>query len=209
MSQYNNVENDETLGGRLRLLRPQELTAEQQELYHYLLDTKISWATRSHFQGSTQDGRLIGPFNVFLYSPSISRAYNDYTDSETKNTSLSPRVRQVIILAVGAVWHAAYELYAHTSVAQTVGLDDETIQAIKDGKEPVHLTDEEGTAYTFTHTLVSEYTIDDDLYTRALHAFGEKGVVDMIHLIGLYMTTSALLNAFEVPTPLKHKPNGK
>ncbi len=32
MSQHNNLENDETLGGRLRLLKPQELSTEQQEL---------------------------------------------------------------------------------------------------------------------------------------------------------------------------------
>ncbi len=49
MSQHSNLENDETLGGRLRLLRPQELTAERQELYHYLLDSKIRWATAMSF----------------------------------------------------------------------------------------------------------------------------------------------------------------
>ena len=201
MSQHSNLNNDETLGGRLRLLRPQELTSEQQELYHHLLDTSIPWATRSHFQGATKDGRLIGPFNVFLYSPRISRAHLDYLDSETTSTSLSPKVRQIVILAVGAAWHSAYELYAHTAVARTVGLDDEAIQSIKVGKELVHLDAEELTAYTFTHQLVTEHAVDDDLYARAINAFGEKGVVDMIHLIGLYMVTCAFLNAFEVPIP--------
>ncbi len=145
--------------------------------------------------------RVTGPFNVFLYSPHMGRAFNDYVDSEAKNTSLSPKVRQIVILTVGAVWNSAYELYAHTAVARTVDLDDETIESIKVGKEPKHISAEEVTAYDFTRKLVSEHTIDDDLYKRATDTFGEKGVVDMIHLIGLYMATSALLNAFEVPTP--------
>lgn len=32
-------------------------------------------------------------------------------------------------------------------------------------------------------------------------AFGRPGVVNMVYLIGNYLTTSALLNAFDVPVP--------
>jgi 4-carboxymuconolactone decarboxylase len=31
--------------------------------------------------------------------------------------------------------------------------------------------------------------------------FGQRGVIDMVHLIGIYLATSALLNAFEIPAP--------
>ena len=35
----------------------------------------------------------------------------------------------------------------------------------------------------------------------ALDAFGRDGVLDIVHLVGMYLATSALLNAFRVPAP--------
>ena len=193
--------NEDTLGGRLKLLEPRGLTAEQRETYDYLRESKISWANRTHFRGDVQDGRLIGPFNVYLYSPQMGRAFNGWVDAEADNTSLSPTVRQIIILTVGALWNSAYELYAHTAVAHTVGISDRTIAEIKAGQQPLQISDEETIAWEFARTLVTKHAVDDALYRRAVETFDEKGVVDMIHLIGLYLSTSALLNAFTVPVP--------
>lgn len=47
--------------------------------------------------------------------------------AEDKHTSLDARVRQVVILAVGAVWKADYQLYAHAAVARKAGLSDRII----------------------------------------------------------------------------------
>ena len=195
------IGNDDALGGRLPLLRPQDLDADQHKIYDYLQESKIPWANRAHFQGALADGRLIGPFNVFLYSPQISQLFNDWGDAEAKHTSLPPTVRQVVILTVGAVWNAAYELYAHVAVARSVGLKDEMIASIKAGKEPENLSAQESIAYRFTHTLTTKHGVDDALYRQAVTALGQKGVVDMLFLAGEYMTTCALLNALRIPAP--------
>ncbi len=73
-----------------------------------------------------------------------------------------------------------------------------TIGTIKAGREPADLPGPQATAYRFTHALVTRQQVPDDLYQSAVAAFG---VVDMIHLIGHYLTTSALLAAFAVPAP--------
>ena len=92
----------ETLGGRLPLLEPSALSAAQKETYERLNRTWIPWANDVPFQSKLEDGRLIGPFNPILFSPSISPSFLDLQETEQKNTSLSQRVRQVVILAVGA-----------------------------------------------------------------------------------------------------------
>ena len=38
-------------------------------------------------------------------------------------------------------------------------------------------------------------------YEAAVDTFGRDGVLDMVHLVGMYLATSALLNAFEIPAP--------
>lgn len=191
----------EQMGGRLKLLSPDELNDEQKKLYDYLIETKISWAKKSRFTAALQDGRLIGPFNGFLYSPQMARAFNDCVDAEAKNTSLSARIRQIIVLTVGVVWNTGYEIYAHTAVGKTAGLDDTLINAIKEGREPENLIPPEAAAYRFTYELLTNRKINEDLYRQAVENLKEKGIVDMVNLIGLYLATSAMLNTFEVPVP--------
>ena len=103
------------LVGRLPLLEPDELDHDQRKLYEALDGEMVPWAKKSGFEATTGDGRLIGPFNPLLYSPQIGQGFVEYLSAERESTSLSARVREVIILSVGAVWQSAYEIYAHVA----------------------------------------------------------------------------------------------
>lgn len=192
---------DNTLGGRLPLLSPDELTHDQQKLYNKLDDTLVQWANKSGFEAKTGDDKLIGPFNPMLRSPKVSLGMLEFLDAETKHTTLSERVRQVIILTVGGVWQAAYELYAHAAVGRKAGLDEQTLATLAAGQTPSTLADDERVAHEFTRHLTAEHRVPEDVYQQALDTFEEAGVVNMIYLAGNYMSTCALLNAFTVPAP--------
>ncbi len=192
---------EDTLGGRLALLSPGQLNSDQKKLYAQLQDTTVPWAKKSGFQAATFDDRLVGPFNAMLRSPIISKAMMAVTAAEGKETALSERVRQVVILTVGAVWQAAYELYAHVAVGRQAGFDETTVQALAAGHKPAALTHDEGVAYDLTHCLATTHQVEAELYEQAVVTFGEKGVVDLIYLAGHYMTISGLLNTFAVPAP--------
>ena len=193
--------NEDSLGGRLPLLGKSELDGSQSKLYDAMDKDLIPWAKKSGFQAATADGRLLGPFNPLLYSPKLGQGMLEYLSAEREHTSLDATVREVIILSVGTVWRSAYELYAHTAVAKKAGLDPEVVQVLANGQTPAGLSDEQAVAHAFSRALAGEHQVATDLYVRAEQTFGRKGVVDMIHLISLYMATSALLNAFAVPTP--------
>lgn len=194
---------DNSLGGRLPLLAPADLDRPQSKLYAKLQDTLGAWAKKSGFQAETDDKRLIGPFNPMLRSPVVSQGFIEALDAETKHTTLNEKIRQVVILTVGGVWQAAYELYAHTAVGKQAGLDEPTIAALAAGQTPATLTPDELAAHEFTRLLTSEYRVPEDVYQRAIDHFEEEGVVNIIYLAGNYMSTCALLNAFAVPAPSK------
>ncbi len=124
-----------------------------------------------------------------------------WVDAESARTSLPPEVRQVVILTVGVSWGAAYEIYAHAAVARRDGVDNETVEAIRAGREPDDASDAIVTAWRFTRELVESKSVPTPVYQAAKALFGERGLVDLLHLIGQYLATSALLNAFEVPAP--------
>jgi 4-carboxymuconolactone decarboxylase len=121
--------------------------------------------------------------------------------ADKASTSLSRRVHEVIVLTVGAAWRSDYELYAHSAVAKVAGLPDAVIRALASGQSPVFEAEEETIAHAFASQLVHKHRVDQDTYADAACAFGNKGLVDMVMLVGLYLTTGAIINAFEVPTP--------
>ena len=95
--------------------------------------TAVPLAEAAHFQARTDDGQLIGPFNAVLLSPDIASSFMQLQYAEAQHTSLTERTRQVVILTVGAVWQAAYELYAHSAAGRQAGLSDDAIATLAGG----------------------------------------------------------------------------
>ncbi|TRW80746.1 carboxymuconolactone decarboxylase family protein [Mycolicibacterium sp. 018/SC-01/001] len=189
------------LGGRLPLIDPATLTGDRKNLYDTMRSTLITWADRNGFRGMTDDGELIGPFNPYLYSTGITPGFLAWMDADAKHTTLDEQTHEVVILTVGAIWRSPYEMYAHSAVARAVGLADEVIDGLCRGETPPGLTDGQLLAHRFARQLTREHRVDDDLYREAERHFGSATLVDIVYLVGLYLLTCALLNAFQIPKP--------
>ena len=190
------------LGGRLPLIDPETLQGDQKRLYDQMNSTLIPWSESNGFVGKTADGKLIGPFNPYLYS-AITPGFLQWMQADSKHTTLTKRVHEIVILSTGAVWQAPYELYAHSAVARTVGISETAIQALIAGGSSEDLLPEEQIAHRFARKLTLDRKVDAELYREAEGAFGRTGLVDMVYLVGMYLLTCALLNAFEIPAPDK------
>ena len=191
----------ESLGGRLPLLHPDALKPEQKALYDRMVSQAVPWAESAGFEAKQPDRTLLGPFNCILLSPKIAGSFLDLQAAEGEGTVLSNRIRQVVILTVGAVWNSDYERYAHSAVAKKAGLPEDAIQALCKGEPATALTQEEQVAQRFTRQITEMHKVDDGLYAEAVAAFGTEGIVDLLILAGCYDTVSSLLNAFQVPAP--------
>jgi 4-carboxymuconolactone decarboxylase len=189
------------MSGRLPSLKPADLDEEQRKFYDSLVANEVPWADRSGVRAIAPDGSLLGPFNPLLFSPVLGAAQVGVFRADKSSTSLPPRVHEIIVLTVGAAWNSEYELYAHSAVAKLAGLPDAVIGALVSGQPPDLQSEQEASAYAFTWQLTHKHRIDADTYARAAQAFGHKDLVDMVMLIGLYMTTCSIINAFEVSVP--------
>jgi 4-carboxymuconolactone decarboxylase len=194
-------DQNEHLGGRLPLFAPNSLTAAQKDLYDFIMSKMVPWANSSGFKANLADGTLIGPFNPVLLSPEMCKAFLSLQQVEQENTSLSARVREIIILTVGSVWQSDYERYAHSAVAQKAGLSSDATRALGQGHRVDELSRQERLAQQVTRKLTVEHKIDDELYEEAVDALGTRGIVELVVLAGCYDIISSLLNVFRVPSP--------
>ena len=191
----------DALGGRLPLADPAALDPAQREIFDRMATRIVPWANDAQFQSIAEDGRLIGPFNPALLNPAIAAPFLDLQFAEQVHTSLSARVREIVILAVGAVWQADYELYAHLAVARKAGLSEEAARAVATGRLPDGLSNDELIALRLTQELSTSHRIEESLYWDAENSFGTKGLIDIAFLIGIYHSVCATLTMFAIPAP--------
>jgi 4-carboxymuconolactone decarboxylase len=192
---------EDGLGGRLKLADPDSLTGAQRELFDHITANAVPWAQRSGFAATTTHGQLIGPFNPSLLNPQIGAAFLKLQAAEEQNTALDERGRQVVILTVGAVWQAPYELYAHSAVARQAGLSSAVVAELVAGGMPDSLTEKEKNAHRLAKALSTSHRVDDDLYRHVEQTLGATGVFEIAVLTGIYHTVCGILNAFDIPAP--------
>ena len=190
------------LGGRLSLLAPADLNDEQRQLYDAMTHTILPEAKRGGFVAQLDDGRFIGPFNALLRVPALAAGFGQWT-AKIAQAGLSEEVRQVVILAVGAVWAAGYEIYAHVAAAREEGVAQAAIDDILRKAEPAEVSAEALIAYRLTIGIVEERSVTQDLYDEAIAAFAIEGLLAILSLIGQYQFVSSALTCFEVPSPAR------
>lgn len=81
-------------------------------------------------------GFALNLFGVLAESPAALSAYVQINQLLEEHAALSPEERQVVMLTVSEVNRCEYCVSAHTAVAGIAGLDKDTIEALRAGKEP-------------------------------------------------------------------------
>lgn len=184
---------------RLPLLAPHALSVAQETLAQDM--RAVTGTSFREFTSIAADGALVGPFNPWLHMPHVGAPVWELIKAIGANTVLPARVREVVILAVGARYRAAYELYAHVAVAQARGLAPATIAGLAAGQRPAELSAAETLAHDITAALLLPGPLPDVLYQAAVDAFGIAGAQEMVHLVGVYALICITLNGFDVPVP--------
>ena len=158
---------------RLPFIPPAELSPEQKPLYG---DMKAGIAAKySALKTMRPDGAILGPWSAWLHDPDLGHALWGATKGMTRFRHLPEMVRQIVILTVGARFGAAYEIYAHGTVALANGMSTERLATMAAGLRPADLTSEEGIGYDMATALLGGGTLASPIWERALAVFGGEG----------------------------------
>jgi len=179
---------------RLDALTPEQLDTDQQTLYDNLVGSKRGGITAS-------DGSLIGPFDALLRAPTVGDNAQKLGEALRFGTSLDRRLLELAICCVGARHRAEFEWWAHANMARQAGLDDSIIDAIREGRTPESMAEDERVVHTFVTQLLETHRVDDTAYGEATRLLNERGVVELTLLIGYYGIISNVLNTFRAPLP--------
>jgi len=140
-----------------------------------------------------------GPFNVLLRSPEIGDLAQKLGAGVRFHSSLPPKLNELGIIITARYWTAQFEWNAHKRAALAAGLDPAIVDAIAAGKRPAKVQPDEDAVYTFGTELLRTKQVSDATFQTAVKAVGERGVVDLISVMGYYQMVSMLLNVDRYP----------
>ena len=136
----------------------------------------------------------LGPFCVMLRSPEVmlrAKAMGDYLRYRNR---LPKDISEMVILQTARGWTQSFEWVHHERYAREAKLAEEIISAIRDGRRPEGLSIIQAAAYDFTAELQANKRVSDVTYARAVAAFGEPGVIDLIGVGGYYTMLAMMMN---------------
>ncbi|WP_339156843.1 carboxymuconolactone decarboxylase [Bradyrhizobium sp. 2S1] len=135
------------------------------------------------------------PYRAYLRNPDLAPKLSNLSEYLRWNTSLPARLSEMAILITARHWTAQYEWSAHYPLAMKGGLDPKIADAIARGMRPEAMKDDEAALYDLGIALYRDKKVNDAVYKAALEKFGERGILDIIGIMGYYDMVSMTLIA--------------
>jgi len=176
-----------TRGNRFKPLSYAELSPEQR-----------AFADREMAQGRKPE---TGPFNIYLRSPEmaeLSRPLGDYLRFKAP----APRkLKEIAIMLTARYWGGQYVWYSHRQQALDAGLSPAFIAALAAGERPTGMAGDEATTYDFVTQLLTTRQVSEGNFKAMAALVGERGMVEMVALIGQYTGLTMLFVVDRYPVP--------
>ena len=180
-------------GDRFRPLTAEEMTAEQKALMEQVTSGKI-------------EGGTGGPLNVLLRSPQLGESVLRYGAYERFHSPLPSKLAELAALIMTRAWTSQFPWQAHHRAATQAGLSDAIISSIANGNRPADMQPDEEAVYNFCTELLKTTQMSDATFAGLKEKLGEKGVVEVIGVLGYYEIVSMTLNVDRYPVPTGAKP---
>lgn len=149
---------------------------------------------------------VFGPFEALMHSPEVmsqARAMGDYLRYKS---AIGTTLSELAIIITAREWSQDYEWWLHAPIAIKAGIKPGIVDAIRDGRRPTGMSEDEKIIYDFSIELHKTRRVSDATFARAEKRFGKNGVVDLVGINGYYAFLAMQLNTARYPIPKDGEP---
>jgi 4-carboxymuconolactone decarboxylase len=171
---------------RILEIPPDKLTPEQGKVFEQLTAGR---------------GRILGPYKIWIHSPTVAAGMEHIGTFLNKRSSLSTREVEIGILVIAQHWEGEYVKQAHIRMGKEAGLTQETIDAILAGRDPALSDPHERAVHRFAAALVAGTKLGDADFAEIEKALGREGIAEVLVLLGYYTSVALGMKVHEVPIP--------
>ncbi len=142
-----------------------------------------------------------GPFAVWMHAPEFGHLVQAVGGHCRFRTAVPARLSEFAILCTARRWRAQFEWFAHVPLAEKAGVKAQTIRDLHAGRTPKSAPKDERAIYTFAQELYKTGRVSDRTYKRVHALLGDRGMVELVGILGYYALISMTLNVFRMMPP--------
>jgi len=142
-----------------------------------------------------------GPLALLLHMPELALKLEAMRLHIRADPSVSPLLKEIVMLTVAREMDAVYIWYAHAAAARAAGVRGEIIDNIRDRRALTGLTADEQIVVDFTLELLRNRKVGRATFERADARFGKRGTMTLTSLIGSYAMLAYFMNTYELEAP--------
>ena len=144
-------------------------------------------------------GKLEGPYWPIIRSPGFMEHVQEVGAYFRYSCPLDRRINEMAALMTARSWTQQFVWDVHINQALEAGLKPAIAAAIAEGQRPSAMADDEEVLHDFVTELLATKGVSDPTYARALAAFGESGIIDILGIVGYYTTLAMIMNVSRTP----------
>ncbi|KAB1069515.1 carboxymuconolactone decarboxylase family protein [Methylobacterium planeticum] len=149
----------------------------------------------------TRKTPVFGPFVPLLRSPEFMITASNMGLYLRYNSVLPLKISEFVILLVAREWTQQLEWHIHAPIALKAGLDPAIVEAVREGRRPGQMPDDEALAYAFSSELRQNKAVSDATYAAVVARFGEQGAIDLAGINGYYALLAMSMNMARTALP--------
>ncbi len=144
-------------------------------------------------------GKLLNLDRMLLHSPAFARGWNTMFAAIRGQLALSPKLRELAIMAIGVINKADYEWVQHAPDFLSAGGTKAQMEALKDVPTAINDTklfdESERAALALTYEMTRNITVADATMARVRAFLPDQQVVELVGTIAGYNMVSRFLVA--------------
>ena len=133
----------------------------------------------------------IGPFQIRAYGQGLP----------SLESRVGERLIMLAILVTARAHDSQYDWTINEPAAVASSLQPEVIEIVRHRRSSTGLDENDAALVDFARELFTDYNVTADTYARAVQAFGETDLVDLVALMGAHAADAAVLAAFDQQLP--------
>ena len=142
-----------------------------------------------------------GPGSVMIHSPEMRRRANNLVNYLRDESSLPKKLQELTMILTARTMDCQFIWHAHSARARQLGIGDEFVDNLRDGKPLPQLPADEQVVVNYVTEVFQNHRVQDGTWQAAVDQFGPLGVTELTTLMGYYTMLAFNANAFQIDTP--------
>jgi 4-carboxymuconolactone decarboxylase len=135
---------------------------------------------------------------VILQHPALAKAFLAFNNHVATGSTLSKRIRELLILRISWLRRAEYEFIQHVVLARNAGLSEQEIERVQSGPDAPGWEAVDADLLRCVDELHADARIADATWTRLSAVFTTEQLMDIVFAVGCYDLLAKVFKTFGV-----------